>query len=314
MDKPLSTQQQAEEWFLKLRESPEDKQLLSQFEGWKALHPDHEEAYLDQLLLWHDLEVLDEASTSVVPPLQPISSKRKNWFSIAAAAVVLLATTLLSANYYWSDTARGRADYLTHSGQRSVHQLSDGSVIRLNANTAVDVNLTSTQRQITLRRGEAYFEVAKDSRRPFVVQAQGMRIQALGTAFNINLTGEWQRLDLVEGKVSSILAQQPETLLLAGEQLTWRSEVQQPVAKHMLSRAPSWSRHVLRVNNMTFTTLLDELNRQYAVRFQLLNPQLASLRVTATLPLSDVASAMKVLRQALGLHYVQPVEKLVLIY
>ncbi len=77
------------------------------------------------------------------------------------------------------------AQFVTAVGERREVSLPDGSRLTLNTGTQVDVAMTASERHITLRRGEAYFDVAKDTARPFTVAVADQEVRVVGTAYNI---------------------------------------------------------------------------------------------------------------------------------
>jgi transmembrane sensor len=79
--------------------------------------------------------------------------------------------------------------------------LADGTVVELNANSAVEPAFTAHERRVRLIRGEAHFAVVKDSARPFVVEARSIAVRAVGTAFNVRLDSAAVQLLVTEGKV-----------------------------------------------------------------------------------------------------------------
>lgn len=102
---------------------------------------------------------------------------------------------------------RGSPHYTTGVGEQRSVLLADGSRVTLNTNTRVEVDLTSERRTVRVDGGEAFFEVAKDARRPFVVRALDSEVVALGTAFAVRLgesatQGNALAVTLIEGRVS----------------------------------------------------------------------------------------------------------------
>src|SRR5581483_9214616 len=91
--------------------------------------------------------------------------------------------------------------YTTAAGGYERQTLADGSVVELNGNTQVQVAYSPAERRVRLVQGEAHFTVAKNKRRPFWVEAQGVSVRAVGTAFNVRL--DPQRVDVLvtEGRV-----------------------------------------------------------------------------------------------------------------
>lgn len=88
----------------------------------------------------------------------------------------------------------------TRGEQRSV-QLADGSRVELDGATSLDVTMDGAARMVELRRGEAYFDIAHEAARPFVVRAAGSSTRVLGTAFSIDLSQRAVKLAVYRGKV-----------------------------------------------------------------------------------------------------------------
>src|SRR5262249_55442924 len=92
-------------------------------------------------------------------------------------------------------------DAATGIGERSLVVLADGSKLTLNTSSAIHADFTGRERRVTLVRGEAYFDVAKDPTRPFIVTARSRNVIAVGTAFDVRLQDRQVKVTLVEGKV-----------------------------------------------------------------------------------------------------------------
>lgn len=99
-----------------------------------------------------------------------------------AACVVALAGTFI-----WSSLIAAREAYATRVGETQVVPLSDGSVVTLNTNSAIDVQYSERDRRVYLTSGEALFDVAKDKQRPFIVVAGDTQMRAVGTSFTVRM-------------------------------------------------------------------------------------------------------------------------------
>jgi transmembrane sensor len=99
--------------------------------------------------------------------------------------------------------------------------LADGSLVAINTTTALDVTMKPKSRQILLRRGEAWFQVAKDAERPFVVSAGHVRVRAVGTAFSVRRDGDGVDVMVTEGVVETWVEGQtgPRQRLAAGNRI-----------------------------------------------------------------------------------------------
>ena len=123
-----------------------------------------------------------------------------------AAAIVLVVTataTVLQNGFldqYWA-SSRGET-FQTGTGQRTTATLTDGSVVTLDAESELRVIEMASRRRLQLVRGHAFFQVAKDSLHPFLVEAAGKTVRAVGTKFDVRLDDNAAlTVTLVEGKV-----------------------------------------------------------------------------------------------------------------
>ncbi|MCW4460941.1 FecR domain-containing protein [Sphingomonas sp. BT-65] len=89
----------------------------------------------------------------------------------------------------------------TERGEQRSVQLADGSRVELDGATSLDVTIDGKSRLVELRRGEAYFDIAHEAERPFVVRAGASSTRVLGTAFSIDLSQRAVKLAVYRGKV-----------------------------------------------------------------------------------------------------------------
>jgi transmembrane sensor len=80
--------------------------------------------------------------------------------------------------------------------------LPDGSVLQLNTDSVVETAYSPTERRVRLKKGEAFFSVAKNPQRPFWVDVGAVSVRAVGTAFNVRFRPEAVEVLVKEGKVS----------------------------------------------------------------------------------------------------------------
>jgi transmembrane sensor len=122
-----------------------------------------------------------------------------------AAALVLFTLGILGIVRFHASPDR----YSTPVGGMASVPLADGSKLTLNTHTEIRVNLTADERHIELERGEAFFEVAKDPQRPFVVSAGRKRIIAVGTQFSVSRNADDVRVVVTEGVVRIVGESEP---------------------------------------------------------------------------------------------------------
>ncbi|HJR74487.1 MAG TPA: FecR domain-containing protein [Luteimonas sp.] len=150
------------------------------------------------------------------------SQPRSRWRAYfgAAAAMALIAA---GSTFAWrSYTAVERTTYATALGELRLVPMPDGSQTTLSSDSRIVVSLSRRERRIDLQRGEAFFDVAKDPGRPFVVDAGGRQAIAVGTRYGVRRDASSLRVVVTEGTVRLETAAapgrhpQPTTLLPAG--------------------------------------------------------------------------------------------------
>ncbi len=126
----------------------------------------------------------------------------------------LIASTLATAALTLTLHLRSPAP-LTHttaSAQRHNITLQDGTLIELNARSSLQVQLTSSERHVTLSSGEAFFSVTKNTAQPFIIETPAGTIRVTGTAFNVRSRTESElEVTVIEGSVEVRPKLQAET-------------------------------------------------------------------------------------------------------
>lgn len=133
---------------------------------------------------------------------------RWRWHGFAASVAVTVVGAV--SWHYWP----AGTTYQTPVGGSESVPLPDGSKVTLNTDTEIRVAVTRTERGVQLERGEAYFEVAKDPGRPFVVRAADKRVIAVGTKFSVEKDGDKVRVVVSEGIVR-VDDNAPSTLVIS---------------------------------------------------------------------------------------------------
>jgi transmembrane sensor len=184
-----------------------------------------------------------------------------------------------------------RGQYATRVGERSTIRLADGSVVTLDTASRVSLDLTATNREVHLLKGQANFQVAKDKARPFVVYAADRRITAVGTAFDVRLDQRGVCVTLVEGKVAvDQLATRAEhqthhesvarTQLEAGEQLTAPVGGTASVRGAHLERSTSWREGRLVFEADRVADAIAEMNRYSPAPIVIADSSIGDLRIS----------------------------------
>jgi len=303
-------EQRAAEWLQQQRYwkdwSPADQAAL---DAWLEESPNHAVAY------WRLAGGLDR--TERLAALRPRRAHAVSGFFSAlwpvlpklvaafAAASVLGggALVMLNGPHYRDD---GLQTYSTGLGGHQIITLADGSQIELNTDTRLRAEITAHRRFVTLERGEAFFQIVHDEKRPFVVQAGGQRITDLGTQFLARRETGRLEVDLVEGKarVDTTGQNARSALLLPGDRaIATANELSvTKKAPHKLQEQLGWRRGVIVFDNATLADAAAELNRYNQQKIVIVGSGVGQLTLNATLPANNVGLFVRSARTLFNLQ------------
>ncbi|MDO6414957.1 FecR domain-containing protein [Sphingomonas sp. BIUV-7] len=186
----------------------------------------------------------------------------------------------------------------TRRGEQRVVRLEDGSTLRLDGATSVDVTLDRRERRVELRRGDAYFDVAHEANRPFVVQAGGSATRVLGTAFTIDLAGQDVRLSVYRGRVR-FGGDKGSILVSSG----WRSRFASGFARtptRFDAAQQDWRGSWIDTDDMQLGELVDALNRRAGPLILRPSPGLAAIPLAGRFRLDDAELLLGAMGAAYG--------------
>ena len=226
-------------------------------------------------------------------------SRRKyriGYFAIAASLVLAVG----GGSYRRLLPAGER--YSTPIGGVTAVGIPDGSKVTLNTDTEIRVSLTQTERLVDLKRGEAFFDVAKDPRRPFVVNAGGKRVIAVGTQFSVRRDARDVEIVVTEGQVR--VEDGGETVLSAGSVaragdagvLVQRKSV--PQAHEILS----WRIGILMFRDESLGEAVAEFNRYNTRKIVIADSKVANLRIEGNFRATNVDAFVRLLESGFPVH------------
>lgn len=276
--------EEALRWFVVLRDGAHDEDNRRAFERWRAIDADHEAAWQRARAVWAKADVLEpvygRSKSAVVAPFPPAAPAprrfgRRRWLQAAAAvAIAAPAAYLASRPELW-------ADHRTAAGERRTVTLADGSTVELAGGSALSVSFGKDRRRLRLVAGEAFFTVAADTARPFVVDAGEGRIRALGTAFNVKLSGDAVTVTVMEHRVEVSTGPDRRIELGQGQQVRYVArELQAPHPADMRV-AEAWRRDRLVFQDAPLGEVVADLERSRGGRIVLTDSRLRALPVTA---------------------------------
>ena len=198
-------------------------------------------------------------------------------------------------------------------GKRFDVQLSDGTVVYLNAGTSIKYPLkfiSGENRQVFLT-GEAFFKVKEDKDHPFIVNAEKLNVQVLGTAFNVSNYPEDGQTDvvLVEGAVGMYksgehFSEEEHTILAPGTKGSFdRTNTTIEIRDVLTSTYTSWVDGRLIFRNMPFDNILKKLERRYNIEILNFNKSLGAEEFNAGFKDESIDEILDALKTTYGIDY-----------
>jgi transmembrane sensor len=236
---------------------------------------------------------------------------------IAAALAASIGAAFLGVSMLQTPHKPGAASQVTrvatHDELRAV-TLEDGTVVHVDVGSEIEVRFTASQREVTLQRGRAVFDVAHDAERPFAVLAGGGRVTAIGTRFQVERNSAEVVVTLAEGIVT--VSGEPSGArrterMVPGDELSLDA-----VGNHWVRRtvdprvATSWSSGRLLFRETRLADALQEVNRYATTKVRLADASLADLPVSGNFVAGDSASAVAAFAAVLPLTIINDGDEL----
>lgn len=287
--------------FLRCRTTPEEEHEIL---DWLDADPENR----------RELESLDFLFASAVLNGQEKTTVRRHGRHILAfaagisaiAAAVVLSVFVGRRTDDVKTIPTGEFTVTAERGQQSEISLPDGSHIWLNSGSTVSYGSAYglANRTVNLD-GEAYFEVAKGQRQPFIVKTSNLSVKALGTAFNIrSYKGENETVTLVEGKVLASSDSQEEILLPYQRVVfdTASGGMGAPEPVDSLHAVP-WRSNEIILANDNLTAIAAMLERMYNVEVLFLSDGIRDYTFTGRLPNSSLKNILDLISETTPVVY-----------
>lgn len=198
-------------------------------------------------------------------------------------------------------------------GKKFRLQLSDGTLVHLNAGTTLryPVKFIAGENRQVFLDGEAFFDVAKDKKHPFIVNADALNVRVLGTHFNVSNYPEDAATDvvLVEGSIGMYRSNEEfdaakNTILKPGFKGSFNRENTLISTKAVITDIyTSWINGGLTFRNMTFKNIITKLERRYNVTIINKNEKLANEKFNASFSDESIEKVMSYFNDIHGINY-----------
>lgn len=214
----------------------------------------------------------------------------RNLMSYVAVILLVLATGVgshLYTNLLLQEVSPKEYLIRAAKAQKASLVLPDGTKVWLNSDSEIKyTNLYGEKERRISLDGEAYFEVAKDSVRRFIVQADELAVEALGTSFNVKAYQEDNLavVTLFQGKVKASAGKE-EAYLLPDQSVTYNKDKRFLSTETLsdASRACLWRNNELSFSDEPLSEIAVLLNRMYNVQVQFKTESVKRLRFTGVI-------------------------------
>lgn len=293
--------------------SPEDH---ARFMRWVNQSLTHREAFEDIRSTWQKCDVVqrlrpDEADSDVVARRERRRNIRRRIAPLAAAATV---AAIAFGFWVLQGPMLHEAEYFTSVGEQQTIILPDESLITLNTDSRVEVHYTGDERRVELRQGEAHFEVARATNRPFIVVAGTGTLRAVGTAFTVYVRDDAVDVTVTEGTVELLASIKPTNEILSAaapnesqsftqtlterQKLRYKTDVVEAVAtvtENEIERELAWRDGMLDFQDTPLSEVIAEAGRYTRDELIIVDSELESIEFTGYFRAGDVTLLMRLL-------------------
>jgi transmembrane sensor len=269
---------------------------------WLAQSDNHKAAYWRLKAGWNRTDRLAALRSSGDAPV----ATTRSWMRRGFAFGLVLIASMAGAFFYFNQPHRDT--YSTSIGGHTTIALADGSAIDLNTDTAVDTEISAQRRIVYLRKGEAFFRIRHNTRRPFIVMTQNHRIVDLGTQFLVRTASRKFEVDLIEGRArvesADEAAQHGSALLAPGDTAIVTTDGMKVSRKSAgeLANELGWRQGVLIFHNTSLADAAEQFDRYGDAKLVIADADTARLTINGTFRTTGIDNFAGVTREIFGLR------------
>jgi transmembrane sensor len=294
-----AAEREAMEWQAQLSSDRLSAEQRLAFENWLTQGPENAAAWRAVNDFWNGLDGVSLADLGIdaaPPKIRALSPQRRYW----QTGLALAASVLLVAGLLYPELDSYLADYRSATGQQRQVALEDGSTLLLNTASAVSVDYSAERRLVTLHSGEAFFTVAANPSRPFIMQTEAGQVQALGTAFDVKWEGETAGVTVFEHAVNiTSRGGAVKDRLAEGERLQFSRDRLVPAGRIDLQRAAAWHRRRMVFQDRPLVEVVAELDRYRPGKILVIGAAIEKLPITGVFGIADTDVALASIEQSL---------------
>lgn len=289
----------AAEWFFELRSADVSVERIAEWQQWLAADSVNRQSFERIESFWRmsegvgtaawptDSEVAADRYKGAESVLAWREKTKHSAFALRRPLLTSLAACLAVLALFgaWFVLRVPSVVVATQVGETRSLSLPDGSTVAIGGHSSIQARFAERSRDVALEQGEAFFHVAKDARRPFVVHAGGTSITAIGTAFNVRRAESDVTVAVAEGSVRVTSPEGDDITVAAGLQVRVQARSVrsadrtdlQPVAAGSIA---GWRDGRLQYMDEPLGTVIDDIARYSSRRIVIEDAQVRQLRIT----------------------------------
>lgn len=331
LKKETNTEQidkQACKWLSIMNSDQNNDAEVAGFHSWLEADPQHQLAYDQVNVLWDGIEglqdefepkdyhVSDELTFWQKTGLQDIFSKTMD-VQYKPLQFAVVGSLMLAIYLFWPNVESSiynndiNGEYATQTAELKSIELPDGSTVTLGALSAIEVKYRDSERRIELVSGDAFFSVASNPDRPFVVATTNADVRAVGTMFDVRRSNEGVRISVLEGLVEVTqfqakqidgvkVAENVTQVLMANQKLCTRNDGDQTIPQTIETDVPgAWREGRLIYEKAKLSVVISDADRYYGGNIIIDTADLKSLPVSAAFRTDQINEMMETLSAVL---------------
>lgn len=213
------------------------------------------------------------------------SNKRRNIYRSVVAACAVIFISLAGLQFYFGSQSLKTSGVVTQTYPQDIRliRLSDGTRVWINENTRIEYpeKFADNERKITLK-GEAFFEVARDTTRPFIISSGNITTTVLGTSFDVKAYGNIAEVNVRTGKVK-VESSQNAVFLERGSAAVFVPKKNIVQKRKALVIDPEWKNSLIDVDGLSLEAVIEKLKTNHDFTLKYANEDLKKLQVRGTL-------------------------------
>ncbi len=313
-------EEEATTWFVRLHHDDQPEGHKPAFEEWLAADARHQAAYnevqsfMQSTQDFTDDPVLEEVFAENLADNGLRRSPARGFVRMAFALAAMVLAVIGGYGFYLYYPLPDVEETLP--GEQKVLVLADGSRVKLNTDSKIAISYGRGAREIRLYRGQAWFDVAKENKRPFKVTFEEGHVEALGTSFDVYQSTQGVKVSLLEGSVA--VREKRAEAGGALKEVILQAKVNEKNVPQVVLRAGSlsaprmqerglvqaWQREQLVFTEAALETVLSEISRYLRQPVKLGDNGMKAVTVTGVFP-TDGKKALDILRKYYGWQIIE---------